>query len=82
MVRTQIQLTDNQLQALRGLSASTGRSIADLIRQGVELYLRRQSAASREDRIERAIRVSGKFSSGTTKISARHDRYVAEAFEA
>jgi hypothetical protein len=80
MVRTQIQLTEQQLQSLRQLSAASGRSLADLIRQGVELYLNAQQRASRAEQIERALRVAGKYSSGAQDGSASHDRHLAEAF--
>jgi plasmid stability protein len=77
MIRTQVQLTDGQLKALRHRSAATGRSVADLIRQGVDHYLAGRSELGREERIQRAIQVAGKFSSGLTDVSARH---LAEAF--
>ena len=80
MIRTQIQLTDGQIKALRHVSAATGRSIADLIRQGVDEYLAGRSEIGREERIERAIRVAGRFSSGRTDVSANHDGHLAEAF--
>ena len=80
MIRTQVQLTDRQLEALRHDSAATGRSVADLIRQGVDQYLAGRSDLGREERIERAIGVAGKFSSGRSDVSANHDRHLAEAF--
>jgi hypothetical protein len=80
MIRTQIQLTDRQVEALRHDSAATGRSVADLIRQGVDQYLAGRSDLGREERIERAIGVAGKFSSGRSDVSANHDRHLAEAF--
>lgn len=81
MVRMQVQLTDEQLKSLRQLSAATGRSLADLIRQGVDAYLAAQPRISRDERIQRAMRVAGRFSSGMHDISADHDRYLAEAFK-
>jgi len=75
-----VQLTDGQIKALRHASAATGRSVADLIRQGVDQYLAGRSELGREERIERAIKVAGKFSSGLTDVSASHDRHLAEAF--
>jgi Ribbon-helix-helix protein, copG family len=80
MIRTQVQLTDRQLKALRHASSATGRSVADLIRQGVDQYLAGQSGLGREERIERAISLAGKFSSGLTDVSANHDRHLAKAF--
>jgi len=54
--------------------------MADLIRQGVDLFLSGQAELAPEERIERAIRVAGRFSSGRTDISANHDRHLADAF--
>ena len=81
MTRTQIQLTDDQLISLRRLSAASRKSIAEIIRQGVDLYLSRHTAGSQGDRIERALRVSGRFSSGKNDVSRRHDSHLTEAFE-
>jgi len=81
MVRTQVQLTGRQLDALRSLSAETGKSIAELVRLGVELYLDSQRRPSRADQIERARRIAGRFSSGKKDVSTHHDGYLAEAFE-
>jgi len=80
MVRTQVQLTDRQLDSLRGLSAETGKSIAELVRLGVELYLSSQRRPSRKDQIERARSIAGRFSSGRKDVSTHHDRHLAEAF--
>ena len=40
MIRTQIQLTEDQAQALKELSAKTGLSIAELVRRGLAPLLR------------------------------------------
>lgn len=75
-----MHLTDRQLEALRRDSAATGRPIADLIRQGVDRYLAGRSELGRDERIERAIGVAGRFSSGRSDVSANHDKHLAEAF--
>ncbi|HUI58553.1 MAG TPA: CopG family transcriptional regulator [Bryobacteraceae bacterium] len=80
MVRTQVQLTDGQLKALRNAAAETGRSVAELIRQGVDQYLAGRSELGREERIERAIRVAGQFSSGLSDVGTKHDKHLTEAF--
>jgi len=79
MVRMQAQLTEDQINALRPLAAETGKSIADLIRQGVDLLLARHRPVNDRQRMERAIGVVGKFSSGSPDVSEQHDRYLAEA---
>lgn len=80
MVRMQIQLTEEQIEELRKLSVSSGRSIADLVRQGVDSLLNEKATSRPAHQVERALRVAGKFSSGSTDVSAHHDRYLAEAF--
>ena len=80
MTRTQVQFTEDQLKALRHLSATTGKSIAELIRNGIDQYLAGRHVSRAEDRIERAIGIAGRFASGCTDVSADHDRYLAEAF--
>jgi hypothetical protein len=37
-------------------------------------------ATGRKERIEKAIRVAGAFSSRQTDVGAQHDRHLAEAF--
>lgn len=80
MTRIQVQLEEEQLAALREHSAETGRSIADVIREGVDLYLSARKRPSRAEQIRRALAASGKFSSGKKDISIRHDDYLADAF--
>jgi len=80
MVRAQVQLTDEQIGALRRLSADSGQSIAEIVRLGVQLYLSSRHRPSRAERVERAIRAAGRFSSGLKDVSARHDAYLAGAF--
>lgn len=75
-----MQFEKHQLQALRQISSETGRSIADLVREGVDLYLQARKRPSRQELIERARRAAGKFSSGKKDISVNHDRYLAEAY--
>jgi hypothetical protein len=81
VIRTQVQLSPEQIDALRRLSAATGRSVADLVREGVDQVLSTTRRPGPEDRIERAKRVVGLFASGTQDGSRDHDRYLAEAFE-
>jgi hypothetical protein len=80
MIRTQVQLTESQMKALRQASAETGKSVAELIRQGVDRYLAGRNQPSREERIRRAIRAAGRFSSGVSDVSVNHDKYLAEAY--
>ncbi len=80
MVRTQIQFTDAQIKELRRLAFVTGRSIAELTREAVKLYLEQHGSATREETVERAISVAGRFASGLRDVATHHDRHVAEIF--
>lgn len=80
MVRTQIQLQEEQMRALRELASFRGVSIAELIRQGVDTLIRSWKSTDEEERRQRAIAAAGRFRSGRSSISARHNRHLAEAF--
>lgn len=80
MVRTQIQLTDDQATALKRLAAERHESVAELIRRGVEILLRSISPVSPDERRQRAIAVAGRFRSGRTDLSTQHDRHLSEAY--
>ncbi|MDA8170792.1 MAG: ribbon-helix-helix protein, CopG family [Nitrospiraceae bacterium] len=80
MVRTQIQLTEDQAKTLKRLAHSRHLSVAGLIRQAVETLIKSSSAADIEERRKRALDIVGRFSSGKRDISREHDKYLAEAF--
>lgn len=80
MVRIQVQLTDEQLERLRQISSETGRSVADLVREGMSEYLNRRSRPTNAERRARALSAIGRFHSGKSDGSRDHDRLVAEAF--
>ena len=80
MVRTQIQLTEEQVKALKKIALSRHLSIAELIRQAVDIIIRTNTVVDIEERRKRAIDIVGRFSSGKRDISRKHDRYLVEAF--
>ncbi|MDO8691529.1 MAG: CopG family transcriptional regulator [Dehalococcoidia bacterium] len=47
MVRTQIQLTEDQVQALKEVAAERKVSMSELIRQGVERVLEEREEANK-----------------------------------
>ena len=81
MVRTQIQLTEEQSKALKRLAAEQGTSVAELIRRSVDRYLRTTEGVSAEERRRRAIAAAGKYRSGRPDVAVEHDRYLAEAYD-
>jgi hypothetical protein len=80
MVRTQIQLTEDQASTLKRLALSRHLSVAELIRQAVEHMIRTSASADIGERRERAMDIVGRFSSGKQDISREHDTYLTEAF--
>jgi hypothetical protein len=80
MVRTQIQLTQEQADGLRRLAGERGVSIAAVIREAVDSKL---GEDRREEVWDRALSVIGKYRDvdGATDVSERHDDYLAEAYE-
>ena len=79
MVRTQIQLTERESEALKEASKRTGLSIAELIRQSVDRFLEQATGPAPAGRLA-ALQIIGRFDSGLTDVSARHDDYLEEAF--
>ena len=80
MVRTQIQLTKEQTVTLRKLAASRGVSVAKLIRQGIDLYLRQSGSTNEHVKRRRALSFAGGFGSGKRDLAVRHDQYLAETY--
>ena len=80
MVRTQIQLTEEQAQALKELAADQHVSVAEIIRRSVDTMIRSPRGCTEDERWRRAVAVAGRFHSGKTDIATNHDRYLAEAY--
>jgi len=79
MIRTQIQLTEEQARRLKRMAAAQGRSIADLVREGVDRLAGDDVASGRRDRMKRVARSFGRFRSGRKDLASRHDAHFADA---
>ena len=82
MIRTQIQLTEQQANALKELAHRENASIAELTRRAIDYWLETVDGVSVKERRQRALAVVGRFRSGQSDISERHDDYLAEAYGA
>ena len=80
MVRTQIQLTEEQSRRLKAAALRRKTSVAALIRQGVETLLEGEMEPSSEEIVRRAIRAAGAFRSSKHDVARRHDDYLEEAY--
>jgi predicted DNA-binding protein len=77
MIRTQIQLTDEQAARLRRVAAERGVSIAALIREAIDASL---SEPELEQRHSRALAAIGRFRSGRGGIAEQHDQELERIY--
>ena len=78
MVRTQIQMEEDQMNWLRKEASARGVSVSQLIREGIALFRSREERFP-EEKKRRALGAVGRFSSDLSDVSERHDEYLAEA---
>lgn len=81
MIRTQIQLTEEQANTLKRIAARQGKSVAELIRISVDEWIRSNAFVDKDEQRRRAIAAAGKFSSGLGDLSEKHDQYFVESLE-
>lgn len=79
MVRTQIQLTEKQAEALRRIAAREKVSVAEVIRRAVDRVTQTDVLPDWEELRRRAIAAAGCGHSDVTDLSTRHDDYFVEA---
>ncbi len=79
MVRTQVQLTDEQHKKLRALAAKRGVSLAEIVREGVDEVLKREPT---QDSWGKLWSVVGSCHDGSEvkDVARNHDRYLKDAF--
>lgn len=80
MIRTQIQLSEAQATKLKQLAATEGKSVAELIRQSVDVMLAAALVPDQEERRRRAMSAAGRFHTSAIDLAEEHDHYLTEAF--
>lgn len=81
MVQAEIQLTEEQMEALEKLARQRNVSVSDLIHEGIDNLLRCTTVMDSDKLKRRARAIAGRFKSGLGDLSRRHDDYLAEALE-
>jgi Arc/MetJ-type ribon-helix-helix transcriptional regulator len=81
MVRTQVQLPEEDLRELRRLAKEQHVSVSAMIRRGVKRVIEEQGKPTRRELMERALEVAGKYPSEVRDLGRRHDEFAAEAYE-
>ena len=80
MVRTQIQLTEEQAKAVKTVSKEHGISSAEVVRRAIDLLLRSGVYVEESEKRMRALNIVGRFRSGRQDISKNHDAHLADVY--
>ncbi|NOH01180.1 MAG: ribbon-helix-helix protein, CopG family [Chloroflexi bacterium] len=90
MVRTMVQLTEEQVKALKKLAKARKTSMAQLVRESVSMYVSASAQdADREEKRRRALEFlqyikenKEKFRDfeGKTDVAVNHDKYLEEIY--
>jgi hypothetical protein len=75
MIRKQLYLDEDLDRALKRLSASTGKSEAQHVRDALRAYVDVHAPGSESDPLERLIGLLGD-AEGADDVAAQHDRYL------
>ena len=80
MVRTQIQLTQDQASLLKELAARKDVSMAELIRRCVDRFISLEGGIGEAEKRRRAMAAVGFVTGGPGDLAENHDKYLAEAY--
>jgi len=80
MVRTQIQLPEEQVAMLKKMALAQHKSMAEIIRQAVDFFGQARLGGGDRQHRRRAMAAAGRFRSGVKDLAAAHDSYLTEAF--
>ena len=80
MIRTQVQLTENQFDFLKKAAAENNTSIAEIVRLSINNYIKATSHVDKDERKRRALAAAGRFKSAISDLALEHDKHLAEAF--
>jgi hypothetical protein len=75
MPRVQVQVTNEQLEALRRQAEANGEAVSAQLRKAVDAWVANEAHRLA---VERALGSIGGFHSGLGDLSERHDEYLAE----
>jgi hypothetical protein len=79
MIRTQVQLTEEQYAMLKKLSHDSHESIAALIRRSVDQLLLTRKP-DRAALYRQAAMVAGRYTADAQDVSINHDKYLDEVY--
>ena len=74
----QVQLTEDQIIALKAIAAAQHKSMAAVIGQALNLFAQSGESADQGELRARALRAAGRFKSGIHDLAENHDDYLAK----
>jgi len=80
MVRTQIQLTEEQAKTLKQIAARQNVSMAEVIRKAINQFAGTAAGTGTSERKQRALKAAGRFRSGIKDLASEHDKHLADTF--
>ena len=83
MVRTQIQLPEDEHRRLRRWARQRGISLSEAVRRCVAEQLTQEGTSpTREERVQAALAVCGRYAdrSAPSRVAMEHDRHLADAY--
>lgn len=80
MIRTQVQLEDEQYKSLKEMASLQHVSISAMVRKAVDQLLLVRKPG-RESLYREALQVAGKYKADYDDVAVEHDQYLAEAFK-
>ena len=80
MVRTQIQLPEEQVKFLKNMSATRHESVAQIIRQAIDLLYNSTQGQDNKQRRKQAMAAAGRFRSGAKDLASAHDSHLADIY--
>jgi Arc/MetJ-type ribon-helix-helix transcriptional regulator len=80
MVRTQIQLPEEQVKFLKNISAARHESMAKIIRHAIDLLYKSTQGRDSEQRRKKAMGAAGRFHSGANDLASAHDSHLADIY--
>ncbi len=80
MIRTQIQLTPEQARWLKRKAARENKSIAELIRDSVDVMMQSGDLPDGAELRKKALQAVGHLQ-GPPDLAEKHDDYLSEAYQ-
>jgi hypothetical protein len=81
MIRTQVQLSEDQLQALKARALQENISVSELVRRAIDAWTKNADNTRASELRRRAANAVGRFASGKKDVAQHHDEYLSQAYK-